>query len=73
MIKKLHYLLGTSGLVILCATGCATKQTAVISSQSEAVCVGSSIDRDVLMSQRDIGWTLRLPSDDSSGWIYPEY
>jgi hypothetical protein len=73
MIKKLNYFLGMTGLLAVCVTGCATKPGAAISSRSEAVCVGSNIDRDVLMSQRDVGWTLKLPNDDPTGWSYPEY
>ena len=73
MIKKLHYFWGMTGLLAACVSGCTTKPGVAIASQSEAVCVGSNIDRDVLMSQRDLGWTFILPNDDPTGWTYPAY
>lgn len=73
MFKKLNNLLGMTALIALCVTGCATKPTAAISSQSEAICVGSNTDRDVLKSQQDVGWTLILPSDDPTGGLARDY
>jgi hypothetical protein len=71
MIKRI-LVLGIIGSLAICAD-CATKPAAAIASQSEAVCIGSNMDRDIVESQKDIGWTLILPSDDSSGWSYPAY
>jgi len=73
MLKKLIYLVGMTGLTAVCVTGCATKPTATISSQSEAVCIGRNMDRDVLLSQRDVGRTLIIPNDDPSRWVTPDH
>jgi hypothetical protein len=72
-MKMSMHVLGITGLLALSVAGCATKPTAAISSQSEAVCIGSNLDRDVIETQRELGRTVILSNADLSDWSYPAY